>query len=183
MSNSDFVDIAPDPTVRSALHRLKQRNIVRAILPGIYDYPQYSQLLQEELFPDINGVSHALARKFGWRIQISGSAALNYFGVTTQVPGRNIYLSDGPSRNYDILGQMLEFKHALLAESGLKYDRSELLVQAIRELGKENVTSDVLQKLRHKLNLDELKRIEKDSRYVTGWIYEYIKQIKNATAS
>ncbi len=177
MSNSDFCDIAAETTVRSALYRLKQRNIIRAILPGIYDYPGYSEFLQEFMAPDINSVSHAIARKFGWRIQISGSAALNYLDISTQVPGRNIYLSDGPSRNYNILGQMLEFKHASLPESGLKCDRSELLVQAIRSLGRENVTPEILNSLRKKFNHEELKRILKDTKYVTGWIYEYIKQI------
>lgn len=177
MSNSDFCDIAAGTTVRSALYRLKQRNIIRAILPGIYDYPGYSEFLQEFMAPDINSVSHAIARKFGWRIQISGSAALNYLDISTQVPGRNIYLSDGPGRNYNILGQMLEFKHASLPESGLKYDRSELLVQAIRSLGRENVTPEILNSLRKKFNHEELKRILKDTKYVTGWIYENIKQI------
>jgi hypothetical protein len=177
MSNSDFCDIASEITVRSALYRLKQRNIIRAILLGIYDYPKYSEFLQEFMAPDIDSVSHAIARKFGWRIQISGSAALNYLDISTQVPGRNIYLSDGPNRNYNILGQMLEFKHASLPESRLKYDRSELLVQAIRDLGKENVTPEILNALRKKFNNEELKRIFKDTQYVTGWIYEDIKQI------
>jgi hypothetical protein len=179
MSNSDFADIAQETTVRSALRRLKRRNIIRPILRGIYDYPKFSELLKEKLAPDINNVSHAIARKFGWRIQVSGSAALNYFGLSTQVPGRNLYLSDGPNRTYDILGQTLEFKHALLTESGLKYDRSELLVQAIRELGQENVTPEILNALRLKFNPSELERIIRDTRYVTGWIYELIKQICN----
>lgn len=37
--------------------------------------------------PDIDQVAHAFARKFKWRIQLTGNAALNQLGLSTQVPG------------------------------------------------------------------------------------------------
>ena len=46
-------------------------------------------------------MAHALARKFNWRIQPSGDAALNLLGLSTQVQGRWIYLSDGPGRELE----------------------------------------------------------------------------------
>ena len=46
--------------------------------------------------PDIDQVATAMARKFRWRIQPGGAPALNYLGLSTQVPARAVYLSDGP---------------------------------------------------------------------------------------
>jgi len=48
----------------------------------------------------VDRVAHALARKFGWTIQVSGNTALNILGLSTQVPIRYLYLSDGKSRSF-----------------------------------------------------------------------------------
>ena len=52
---------------------------------GIYDYPKYSELLKKQLSPDIEQVSRAYARKFNWKIEVSGESALNILGLSTQV--------------------------------------------------------------------------------------------------
>jgi len=67
--------------------RCRDGNLSRTIR-GIYDYPKHSERLGRDLSPNINQVARALARKFGWRIQAAGPAALNLLGLSTQVPGR-----------------------------------------------------------------------------------------------
>jgi hypothetical protein len=57
-----------------------------------------TELLGQALSPELDQVAQALARKFNWRIQPSGDAVLNLLGLSTQVPARWIYLSDGPGR-------------------------------------------------------------------------------------
>jgi hypothetical protein len=83
---------------------------------------------------------HAIARKFNWRIHPNGNTALNYFGLSTQIFGRNIHLSDGPNRRYNINGRRLEFNHTSPREIKLKYQESALLVQALKSLREENIT-------------------------------------------
>ncbi len=53
---------------------------------GVDDYPRFSKFLDQSLSPDIDQVARALARKFRWRIQPSGATALNFLGLSTQVP-------------------------------------------------------------------------------------------------
>ena len=93
--------------------------------------------MQQNLSPNIDKVAHAYARKFNWYIQPSGDTALNLLGLSTQVPGRYVYLSNGPNKSYQILNTTLEFKHRSLKESGFKYDVSVIIVQALKTLGKE----------------------------------------------
>ena len=59
-SPRDFLDFGERPTIDSALHRLAQRGDVRRIIRGIYDYPRFSELLQQQLSPDIDQVARAL---------------------------------------------------------------------------------------------------------------------------
>ncbi len=97
-SPRDFLDIGERATVDSALHRLMARGEVRRVIRGIYDYPRFSKLLEQQVSPDIDQVARTIGRKFRWRIQPSGATAMNLLGLSTQVPGRVVYLSDGPDR-------------------------------------------------------------------------------------
>ena len=43
--NSDFADIADTETIRRNLNRLTQTGTLRRILKGIYEKPEYSEML------------------------------------------------------------------------------------------------------------------------------------------
>ena len=137
-SGADFIDKFAGDNIDKALSTLAKENKIRRIMRGIYDFPKYSELLGQYLSPEIDKVAHALARKFKWRIEPSRDTALYLLGLSTQVPARYAYFSDGPKREYDILGNQLEFKKIALKNIGFKYAESALLVQAIKSFGKDN---------------------------------------------
>ncbi len=176
-SYADFVDLATRSTVDWSLYRLETSDMIRRVIRGIYDYPGKSSLLKEKLPPDMPQIAQALARKFGWRIMPSGETALNILDISNQVPARYVYVSTGRSTTYQIEKRELEFKKGMLKESNLTHPESALLVQAIRALGKEGVTPDVLDRLRAAIPSAKHKQILKDTRPVTGWIYEVIQTI------
>jgi Family of unknown function (DUF6088) len=176
-STNDFVDILERSQIDNVLSDLAKTGKIRRIHRGIYDYPKYSDLLKQNLSPDIDQVAQALARKFKWRIQPTGDAALNLLGLSTQVPGRLIYLSDGPDRIYQIGNQALEFKKSALKDIGFKYRESGLVVQAIKALGKNHVSNLTIDKFQQHLDLSKGKQIIKDTKSVTTWIHDYIKLI------
>lgn len=178
-TKTDFVSEFGEKNIRQALSSLTTAGKIRRICRGVYDYPRYSELLDSQLSPDINQVAYALARKFNWRIQPSGDAALNLLGLSTQVPGRWVYLSDGPNREYKAGPHVLEFKKSALKEAGFKHKESGLVVQALKALGKDNVDRKVIETIRRQLEPDACERILRDTRTVTGWVYEVIKRICN----
>jgi len=174
---NDFADLGSADTIKKALLRLCNKGRIRRVLRGLYDYPEYSKLLGQELSPDIDQVAHALARKFGWDIQISGNAALNILGLSTQVPTKYLYHCDGKSMIYKIGNVELEFKKATLKDIGLKYSDSELIVQAIKALDKKTLTMEEKKKIRDYFGPEKHARILKDTKYTTSWVYEIIKSI------
>ncbi len=176
-SRSDFVEDFSTESIDISLFVLAKEGKIRRVCRGMYDYPKYSELLQQELSPDFDQVAQAFARKFNWRIQPSGDAALNLLGLSTQVPGNLIYLSDGPNRKYTIGNYKLEFKKSALKDVGFKYRESGLLVQALKALGKEHVTEQVIKKVRNQLDTKICQKIVKDTKSATGWIYDSIKKI------
>ena len=123
---------------------IRSTSAIRRVIRGIYDYPKFSNLLGQQLSPDLDQVAAALARKFGWHIQVTGPSALNLLGLSTQVPGRIIYASDGPDHAFAIGKQTLEFQHTPLKEAAFKLRESALIVQGLKSLGAEQITPAII---------------------------------------
>jgi hypothetical protein len=163
------------------LSDLTREGKIRRIGRGLYDYPKYSEFLKQELSPDFDQVAQALARKYNWRIQPTGDAALNLLGLSTQVPGKYTYISDGPNRSYAIGSYKLAFRKTALKEIGFKHRESGIIVQALKSLGKERIAPEVLEKIRENIGTNLCHQILKDTKTVTGWVYDCIKDICRET--
>lgn len=177
ITNSDFYHLAARGTINRCLTSLRERGIIRSLITGIYDYPIYSELLQEQLAPDIDLVAQAIARKNQWHIQITGDAALNYLGLSTQVPGRYLYLSDAQSREYQIMNSTIEFNRSPLKQSKFKSRQTEIITQALLSLGESNLNDAVITKITDFITEKEKPCILKDSRYAPAWIGELLRNI------
>lgn len=181
VTNSDFYHLAARGTINRCLTSLRERGIIRSLITGIYDYPIYSELLQEQLAPDIDLVAQAIARKNQWHIQITGDAALNYLGLSTQVPGRYVYLSDAQSREYQIMNRTLEFNRAPLKQTKFQSRQTEIITQALLALGEANTNETALAKIAAYIKAKERARILKDSRYAPAWIGEILRKLLTRT--
>lgn len=176
-SSSDLLGKFSRSQADNLLSELLKQGKIRRVTRGIYDYPKYSEFLKQTLSPDIDQVARAFARKFNWRIEVSGESALNMLGLSTQVVAKYIYLSDGANRSYDIMGTTLEFKKSSLKNIGFKYKESSLIVQALKVLGQEHVSSSTIKKMREQIDEKMYDKILKDTKTATSWIYETIKEI------
>lgn len=176
-SSSDLLEKFSRSQADNLLLELVKQGKIRRVTRGIYDYPKYSELLKQTLSPDIDQVARAFARKFNWRIEVSGESALNMLGLSTQVVARYIYLNDGANRNYNIMGTTLEFKKSSLKNIGFKYKESSLIVQALKALGQEQISNSIIEKIRTQIDEKMYDKILKDTKTATAWIYEIIKEI------
>jgi len=181
-SKTDFVEEFSEGSVNQSLSSLVKAKKIRRVLRGIYDYPRYSEFLNKEMSPDIDQVAHAFARKFKWRIQPTGNAALNLLGLSTQVPGNWMYLSDGPGRIYTFSSTSIEltsieFKNSSTKNIGFKMRESGLLVQALLALGKNHITPRVLSDIRSQIPNNKRAKILKETRSATAWVYDAIKEV------
>lgn len=175
--SSDFADIADTETIRRNLNRLTQSGMLRRILNGVYEKPEYSELLKEYVATDPEAVAKALARNYHWTIAPCGNTALNLLGLSTQVTAIWSYISDGPYKTYEWNSTRLEFKHRTNREiTGLSY-MTILVIQALKTLGKTNVTSKMIQALRSRLSDEDKTVMLKEAAESTDWVYDTIRQI------
>lgn len=176
-SNHDFLDLGKDTSVAWSLMQLKRRGTIRQLQRGLYDYPKHSQLLGETLAPDLYKAAQALARKFAWTIQPSGGTALNALGLSTQVPMRLVFLSDGPSRTYRFGKRDLRFVHVATRKSQFSSPQSGLVIQALTELGPNSITQGTISQIARAITPATRKALAKDLVHTPEWCRNAIRQI------
>ena len=176
-SIKDFSDLASYKTAKVILTRLEKENLIKREIDGLYSKPEYSDFLQEFVAIPVDNIATKPAQKFSWHIAPSGNTALNKLKLSTQVPAHYVYLSDGPYRDYNLDGTSLEFKHTNNKMISTLSQNSNLIVQAIKALGKENYNAQVRNTIRNYFSDDELQIILSETQYITAWIYEIIKDI------
>jgi hypothetical protein len=176
-SSKDFLDIGSRASVDHALSALTKSGEIRRVARGIYDYPKVNPDLGGQLSPNYDSVARAIARKNGVRIEPSGAWAANLLGLSTQVPAKIVYLTNGTSREYQVGGQKIAFQRVGPKELLAKPGPSTLVVQGLRHLGQDRVDETVIRQLRDRLSASDRKALLRDARYTTDWIFEVLKKI------
>src|ERR1700721_211748 len=92
--------------------------------------------------------ARAIARKQRWKIVPDGAWAANLLGLSTQVPSKIVYLTDGPNKEVPIGRRIIYFKHARPKAMAGVEGKFALVVQALRHLGKESVGPREIKTLR-----------------------------------
>ena len=175
--STDFTDITDKKTVNMGLIRLADEGLIKKILFGVYYKPEYNELLGETVAPSPNKVAHALARNFGWTIVPCGDTALNLLGLSTQVPSQWVYVSDGAYKEYSFDNTVIKFKRTTNKEiSKLSY-KTALTIQALKALGKDNVSEQIICRLKKALCEEDKEKMLTEAKSATSWVYEYIKVI------
>src|ERR1022692_5301578 len=146
-SAKDFLNIASRGSIDMALSGLAREGTIRRIRRGLYDMPKVNAALGGELSPDIDEAARAIARRQRWKIVPEGAWAANLLGLSTQVPSKITYLTDGPNNELLIGRRSIHFKHARpKAMAGLE-GKFALVVQALRYIGKQGIGPSEIEKL------------------------------------
>ena len=174
---NDFLGIASNATVRQILKRLADERKIQRVIDGFYYNPRYSELIGEYEAVSIHELALAIARKYNWNIAPYNSTALNLLGLSTQVPTHYKYISSGRYKEYKIGDTILEFKKVNPGEIANMSLKTATAIQAIKSLGKEDITGEVIQKIRENLSEEERIDLMNESKSVPSWIYEVIREI------
>lgn len=146
-SINDFYGLGTKNTIKSILYRLNEEDKITRLLDGLYTKLRYNKILKEYSYPDTNMVAEKIADKFSWTIAPTGDTALNYVGLSAQVPNEYIYISDGAYREYSYRDKKLIFKHTANRNIASYSKELSILIQAIKALGKGNISEEDIKKL------------------------------------
>ena len=174
---NDFFDIAGYETIRSTLNRLVESKEITRIMNGIYFKSRYIELIDEYATPSIDEVAKAIARKYNWTIAPSGNTALNVLGLSTQVPATWSYISDGRYVKFTIGNTVIEFKRRTNGDISKMSTMTAMIIQAIKAIGKDNVTEKEINFLKAKISPKEKEELLYNAKSTSVWVYYIIMKI------
>ena len=173
----DFLDLGSRDAADQSLSRLVRSGEIQRLGRGIYHYPRVNERLGIPIGPDPDEIAEALGRQTGTRVLPSGAAAANRLGLSTQVPAKPVYLTDGRTRQVRIGGMVFQIRHAAPKELSAASRTSAMVFQALRHLGRTAIDGQVIARLRRVLSADQRQELLRDSRYTTDWIAAIVRQV------
>lgn len=171
----DFYKYGSAGNIRLTLFRLENEGILERLAQGIYLKPQKDPLLGT-LYPTTEEIAKQIAQRDKARIAPTGVFALFLLGLTTQVPLKAVYLSDGSQREIKIGNRSIQFKKTVPKSFAIKDELLHLIVQAFKEVGQKEVTNDFLEKIKPSILQLDHQVVQKQLKYAPVWIQ---KQINN----
>lgn len=173
---SDFAQHGNDVFISRLLSECVEDGLLLRIANGIYYKPIETKF--GVLYPSVEELVKAIARRDNAQILPTGATAENRLGLSTQVPTRYVYLTSGSARKIMLRGQTITLKRSVPRNFACKNDFMATLIQALKSIGKDNVTEEHKQAIAALLQ----KHLDKDT-YIDDlktapiWVRKLISEI------
>lgn len=176
ISPLDYAGYGDSKAVQKALERLTATERLIRVARGIYCYPKIDKVLGLGiLYPTIEEIAAAIARRDKAKIVPTGIYALNKLGLSTQLPMNVVYLTDGSPRKVKLEGERgIQFKHTAKKNLAFQNDFAMLLTFALREIGENNLTNEQISHVRELIKQVPLETLKKDFALIPAWIRKII---------
>ncbi len=175
---NDFESFNNDNLVTRTLSRLQKEGVIIRVATGIYMNPKKTQF--GILYPTLDQIAHKIAERDRAQIMPTGDTALNILGFSTQVPMNAIYITNGAKRKVKVGERYIIFKNVVQKNFQYKGKLLPLIIIAIKEIGENHITDEILEKVRNYLSeceLDEKKSFLHDLYLSPVWIKELLLPI------
>jgi hypothetical protein len=175
----DFIDLGSRAAIDQTLSRLASKGLIRRLDRGLYDFPRRHPILGT-LSPDMADLANAKASQTGDIAFASGAMAANILGLSTQVPAKSIYSTNGKSRMADVAGNTITYRHSRVPILDSISQNANLALQALYYFGKNNITSDIIAKCALLLDHNDLRQLNKAKPQIPSWLADTILKIEAA---
>ena len=172
----DFRQSGSSEAVRLTLHRLVKKGIIRRVAQGIYVLPKVSSYIGEVL-PTAEEVAQAIAKRDKIRLVPTGVYALHTLGLSTQIPLKLVFLTDGAAHTIKAGKRTIKLKKTTPKNLMAKGKISSLVIQALREIGKDKANPAELKQIQKLLKQEDQQHLKHDIKLATEWIKQIMKEV------
>ncbi len=173
---SDFKGQISATAIRQTLSRLTKEGVLQRLAQGVYLYPAKDPVLGI-LYPSTDEIAQAIAKRDKVRILPAGLYALNKLGLSTQVPMKVMYLTDGKPKTIKAGKRTITFITSTPKKLSLKGKWSSLAIQALEVIGKKGVTPEITGQIATVLQNEDIKTIQEDAKLAPDWIARLLLSI------
>lgn len=171
----DFAQHGSAESVRKALQSLREKGLIKSVSHGIYVRPVISEYIGEVL-PTAEEVAKAIARRDKIKLIPTGVYALHALGLSTQIPLNLVFLTDGAPRTIKVGKRTIKLKKTTPKILKAKGEISSLVIQALREIGKDKATEEEINAIMKLLQKEDSKVLQHDITLAPEWIKKIMRQ-------
>jgi len=165
-------------SVRTALTRLVQKKAIRRLAHGLYDLPEVHPKLGP-ISPSVEKVITAIKTSDAIEVQPTGAYAANLLGLSTQIPMRIELYTNGPKRKIQFGKQEILLKPTTPKNMIGVGTKAGLIFHALRQIGKDNVTDEMVVRIKSQIEEKDIKPIKKQLQYAPAWVAKIMRLLIN----
>ena len=173
---SDFKDLGTSTAIRKALSRLAEQKVLVRMGQGIYATPIHDKVFGDVL-PSMEEIAVTLAKKDHVKIMPTGQYALNKIGLSTQVPMKMVYLTNGTKKNISLGKSSIVFQPTTTKKLAMIGTITSLLFLGLEELDLDNLSESDINKIINLLKKEDEKKLKHDLKLAPARISDFV--IKN----
>jgi hypothetical protein len=159
-----------------ALSRLSKEGKLQRLAHGIYFVPKIDPRFGA-IYPSAEEVAQSIAKKEKVKIKPAGAYALHALGLTTQVPTRLVYITDGEDRQIKMGKMTIRFKATTPKKMALEGELSSLIIQALEDLDIKDISTVTEVRIKELLEKEEPGKLKKDLILAPARIHDYILKL------
>jgi hypothetical protein len=165
----DFLSFGSAKAVSKALERSVTRGEIQRVARGIY-----ARLAEDSILgpikPSTEEIAEAISKRDKARIIPTGTLALNALGLSTQISINVVYYTDGSARKIEVGNRTIKFKKTAPKNLATIGKISTLVIQALKEIGKDNATAQEIEIILNQLKKEDPYRLAHDIKFAPEWI-------------
>lgn len=170
-----------DEYVRQILSDLAEQRLVVRIAFGIYLKPMVSRF--GIVYPSVNEIVVAIAKRDNAQVLPTGNTAMNQLGLSEQIPMNSEFITSGSARVIKIGNRTIRLRRSVPKNFAYKGELMPVLVQAMKAIGKDNLTEEHKGQIRRLLaEHPEEQTWQQDIQLAPAWVRKVVADIKKSNA-
>ncbi|HVU54508.1 MAG TPA: DUF6088 family protein [Puia sp.] len=175
---SDLLEFGAPDAIHQTFSRLARSKTLLRLAKGIYVKPTMDPELGA-LRPSLEDVAKQIAERDKVMIRPTGAAALNKLGLSTQVPTKVVYMTNGNPKRIQVGRSTIVFKKTTHKQLAVQPETVFLAIQALIALREQADDPDIIRKLTDVLGLEKPADVREGARLAPQRIGRILYQIAN----
>lgn len=181
ITNKEFMAFGSRASVDQTLSRLVKSGVLARPARGIYVRPKRSKYVGA-VPPEPLQIAETIAAESGYKIQVQGAEALRRLGLSTQVPNKPVFYTNGPSRRFRLGATEVVLKHVSPRKLALAGRMAGIALTALWYLGKDKVTQATLAHIQAQLPPEEFAVLCESVAQMPVWMHDaFVKYTRETT--
>jgi Family of unknown function (DUF6088) len=180
-SSNALRSFASTENIRQILNRLVKSGEIKRVARGIFVKPK--RLSSGEQLPSSFEIAETLTKSTGETIIVHGAEAARQLQLTTQVPMRLVFYTNGNTRTLKIANRTIRLKHVNPSRLIAPGTMAGLVISALLYLGRDAVTTDTISAIKQRISKAEFKETialtEKMPAWMSDIFYKYQQENVN----